>query len=70
MIITGYVLGGLNGNGNDAATDEKMGKNEKKRKRAALTSLYTIRYDGMHYQVPMHSSLGKAYRTRQRDSSS
>lgn len=62
MMIMGYVLGDLDGHDNDAATDERMGENEKKRKRAALTSLYTVRYDGMHYQVPMHSSLGKAYR--------
>ncbi|KAJ0115203.1 hypothetical protein J7T55_001613 [Diaporthe amygdali] len=53
---------GSNGDGDDAATEEKMGKNEKKKKRAVRATLYTARYDGKLYHVPINSSLGEAYR--------
>lgn len=53
---------GSNGDGDDTAMEEKMGKNEKKKKRAVRATLYTARYDGKLYHVPIHSSLGEAYR--------
>lgn len=62
LTISGAAVEGSNGGGDDAATEMEMGKNEKKKKRAVRATLYTTHYDGMLYDIPIHSSLGEAYR--------
>lgn len=65
LTISGAAVEGCEGGGHDPVTQNKAGENEKKKKkkkRAVRATLYTCRYEGMLYDVPIHSSLGEAYR--------
>lgn len=61
LTISGAAVEDSNGGGHDSATQNKVRENEKK-KRAVRATLYTCRYKGMLYDIPIHSLLGEAYR--------
>lgn len=63
LTMSGNAVHGLNGDGDHATTEEKTGENETKKKHAHRATLYTNRYKGILYHVPINSSLGETYRS-------